>query len=201
MKSARRVAVFAVVASAFTARLLAAEAPSSWRIVRGEVRVVCPLTVGGSFEARTTSLSGTLDVAAAAPAALAGEIAVDLKTLDTGIGLRNEHMRTQYLEVGKGQGFDTAALSDVHLLDLGGDAGQGRTRFTGTLLLHGTKRPIAGQADIRREGAAARVDASFPVVPAEYGIASPRYLGVGVKDAVQVKVSLTAAPAASSGSR
>jgi len=131
----------------------------------------------------------------------AGEIAVDLKTLDTGIGLRNEHMRTQYLEVGKGQGFDTAALSDVHLLDLGGDAGQGRTRFTGTLLLHGTKRPIAGQADIRREGAAARVDASFPVVPAEYGIASPRYLGVGVKDAVQVKVSLTAAPAASSGSR
>lgn len=37
--------------------------------------------------------------------------------------------------------------------------------------------------------------ASFPVRIDDYGIAPPRYLGVGVRNEVQVKVSLVAAPA------
>ena len=41
-----------------------------------------------------------------------------------------------------------------------------------------------------------RVEAAFPVTLADYGIAKPRYLGVGVKDEVEVKVSLVAVPAA-----
>ena len=40
-----------------------------------------------------------------------------------------------------------------------------------------------------------RVEATFPVTLPDYGIAKPRYLGVGVKDEVGVKVSLVAVPA------
>jgi polyisoprenoid-binding protein YceI len=198
---ARALFAAAAAGAVLAGRLLAADGPPAWRIARADVRVVCPLTVGGSFEARTSSLTGALGPPAGSPMTLGGEVAVDLKTLDTGIGLRNEHMRTEYLEVGKGQGFDTAVLSDIRLGDATSEGFQGRTRFTGTLLLHGTKKEIAGQADIRREGAGTRADASFPVVLADFGIATPRYLGVGVKNEVQVKVSLVAAPAPASGPR
>ncbi len=170
---------------------------STWRVAHGEVHVLCPLTLGGSFEAKTTSLTGALTLASAGPAVMAGSLAVDLRTLDTGIGLRNEHLRNAYLEVGKGQGFDAAVLSDI---DLGGvpETFRGRTRFTAELLLHGVKKAVGGQAEVRREGPAVRVDASFPVTLADFGIAKPQYLGVGVKNDVQVRAALVATAAAES---
>src|SRR5262249_12314829 len=106
----------------------AAQASASWRVAHGEVRVTWPLPGGGSFEARTSAISGTLALASPSPAALSGEIAVDLKTLETGIALRNEHLRDKYLETGKGDGFETAVLSDIRLPDADA-AVQGKTRF------------------------------------------------------------------------
>jgi polyisoprenoid-binding protein YceI len=155
--------------------------------------------VGGSFEGRTGSIAGTLSAAPDKPAAFAGALSVDLRTLDTGIGLRDDHMRNEYLEVGKGEGFASAVLSDIEVANIGANGGKGR--FTGTLLLHGVRKPVSGQADIRREGTSVRVDAGFPVTLADYGIREPRYLGVGVKDVVQVKVSLTATPGSAAASR
>jgi polyisoprenoid-binding protein YceI len=172
-------------------RLLAAEA--SWRVVRGAVRVVCPMTVGGSFEARTDAIRGT--VTAGAPgAAFGGDLSVDLGTLDTGIGLRNDHLRNRYLEVGRGQGFERAVLSGIRLGDADPQGFQGKTPFTGTFLLHGTTRPVAGQATVSREGSTVRVEASFPVKVSDFGIEKPQYLGVGVQDQVKVVVSLAAEP-------
>ena len=57
-------------------------------------------------------------------------------------------------------------------------------------------KDVAGQAEIRREGSSVRVEASFAVVLADHGIPKPQYLGVGVKNQVQVKVSFVATPAA-----
>ena len=165
---------------------------AAWSVSSGEVAVVCPLTVGGSFEAKTRSVSGQLSVDPARPSRLVGEIAVDLKTLDTGIGLRNTHMRDNYLEVGKGEGFERAVLSEI---EMKGDAATvtGATTFTATLLVHGTRKPVSGQARIARAGADVRVDASFPVNLPDFGIPEPRYLGVGVRDQVQVKVKFGSA--------
>jgi polyisoprenoid-binding protein YceI len=170
-----------------------AETPS-YRIVRGEIRVVCPLTVGGLFETKTTAISGTVSPETAPPGALGGEIRVDLSSLDTGIELRNTHLREKHLEVARGAEFAVAVLSAVHLAKAEAPTFRGLTPFTGTLLLHGTRRPVAGQADIHAEGNDVRVVASFPVRLDAYGIAPPRYLGVGVKNEVQVKVSLVATP-------
>lgn len=173
---------------------LAAQSPAvagaqagAWRVGIGEIVVTLPLTVGGSFEARTRSLSGQLAVDPAQPSRLTGEVVVDLKTLDTGIGLRNTHMRDNYLEVGRGDGFDRAVLSEI-VLKGEAAAAAGATTFTATLLVHGTRKPVSGQVRIARTGADVRVDASFPVNLPDFGIPEPRYLGVGVKDQVQVKV-------------
>jgi polyisoprenoid-binding protein YceI len=175
-----------------------AEENPSWRVAQGEVRVVCPMTIGGSFEAKTLSLAGTLVVTTGRPAAFTGELSVDLRSLDSGIGLRNDHLRDEYLEVGKGEGFDKAVLSGIHLGDADAETFQGRTRFSGNFALHGAKQPIAGQAEIRRDPAGVHVEASFPVTLADYGISKPQYLGVGVKGVVQVRVSLVATPLATS---
>jgi len=184
--------VFTVAAVAAAAS--ADDVGSAWQVARGDVRVVCPMTVGGSFEAKTSSLSGTLTLTAPHPATFSGTLSVDLRSLDTGIGLRNEHLRGNYLEVGKGSGYEQAVLSDIRL---DGDAAvQGRTGFSGKLQLHGTTRDVKGQAEVHRDGSSVRVDASFPVSVSDYGIPKPQYLGVGVRNEVQVKVSLVATPAA-----
>jgi hypothetical protein len=55
-----------------------AETPR-WRATEGEVRVICPLTVGGSFEARTAALGGVLAVAAAEPSGVGVKDEIEVK--------------------------------------------------------------------------------------------------------------------------
>ena len=191
-RSALACALTLAMSTASMAPVAVGAQSATWRITSGELVVLCPLTVGGSFEARTGSVSGQLAADSAQASRLTGEIAVDLKTLDTGIGLRNTHMRENYLEVGKGEGFERAVLSEIVVK---GDAATvtGATTFTATLLVHGTRKPVSGQARIARTGADVRVEASFPVSLPDFGIPEPRYLGVGVRDQVHVKVKLGSA--------
>jgi len=172
---------------------VAAEAPS-WRIERGDVHILVPLKPGGAFSATTPSLSGTLILEPAKPARLTGEISMDLATIDTGISLRNQHLREKYLEVAKGKGFDRAVLSEIHLKDVDGEAFEGRTAFTGVLLLHGVKHPVEGSAEIHRDGSGRRVRAEFPIILTDFAVTPPEYLGVGVGSKLLVKVSLMAIP-------
>jgi polyisoprenoid-binding protein YceI len=162
---------------------------ATWQVSRADVRVVCPLTVGGSFEAETSALAGALPPAGSS---LTGELSVDLPSLDTGIGLRNDHLRDTYLEVGRGPAFATAHLGEIRVAAPDLSAFRGRTTFTGSLSLHGATKPVAGTVEVEAEGRVAHVKASFPILLTDFGIAQPRYLGVGVTDAIRVNVRLTA---------
>ena len=168
-----------------------AEGPS-WRLGGADVRIVVPVKPGGAFEAKTASLSGTLTLGTSKPVLLKGEISVDLATIDTGIGLRNQHLREKYLEISRGRGFDRAVLSEIRLDQAEGEDFQGRTGFAARLLLHGVSRDVAGTGEIRREGSETRVDASFPLTLTDFGIEPPQYMGVGVSNKVSVKVSFAA---------
>jgi len=163
--------------------------PGTWRVEQAAVRVICPITIGGSFEAKTTALSGSVTAGGSGSPAFDGSLTVNLRTLDTGIGLRNEHLRENYLEVGKGAGFDTATLSEIELNGVNPHTPEGKGSFTGVLSLHGVSKPVTGAVDIRQSGTGLRVKASFPVQLSDYSIRPPRYLGVGVKDVVQVEVA------------
>jgi len=161
--------------------------PLVWTATSGEVRVTCPLTIGGSFEARTTALTGSVS-AGAGSASLDGELSVDLKTLDTGIGLRNRHMLDNYLEVQKGGDFEVAAVSQIDLGTLQSGIADGTRPFTARLHLHGTTQAVSGTAKLITHGSSVRVEASFPIRISDYGIAEPRHLGVGVKNEIAVHV-------------
>ena len=166
--------------------------PAGWTVSTGAIRVTCPLTVGGSFDANTTSLIGKVVVDAAGT--LSGELSVDLSTLDTGISLRNEHMRDNYLEIGKGRDYERAVLSSIVAGDLSGELTEGARPFTARLLVHGTTRPVSGRVTLKRQGTGIRVHPSFPVRLSEHGIPDPRYLGVGVGKDVTVRAVFVANP-------
>ena len=169
-------------------------AAESWTVASGEVQVRCRLTVGGSFDAVTPDISGSLQQTAPDAASFAGELRVNLATLDTGIGLRNEHLRATYLETERGPDFGQAVLSGIELdaaLPVG--AGRHETRFSGTLWLHGVERPVEGEAELRRRDGRMQVEAAFSLSLEAFGIPPPRYLGIGVRDAIRVTVRFEAA--------
>lgn len=161
---------------------------AEWTAKSGDVRVVCPLTIGGSFEAKTTALTGSLRPTEPAE----GQFVVDLDTLDTGIGLRTNHLRRTYLETDKGAEYAHAVLSRIRLDGVSTETLTGRGAFSGMLRLHGVEKPVSGQVELQRSGSSVRVRAVFPVVLAQFDIQKPQYLGVGVKDEVVVHATFDA---------
>src|SRR5262245_30235560 len=164
----------------------------TYRITTAGVTVMCPLTVGGCFEARTSAAVGDLTLVDAS-GAVSGAVQVDLATLQTGIGLRDRHMKDKYLEIGRGDAFTTARLEEIRIER----AEEGSMPFHGKLTLHGQQHTISGMADLQGQQAVGRmcVRARFPISLAAFGIQPPRYLGVGVRDEVQVQVQFTAVSA------
>ena len=160
-----------------------------YKVSGGNVTVVCPLTVGGGFEAKTQAVSGEVSLAADQPGSLGGALSVDLRTLTTGIGMRDRHMRDNYLEVGNGPEFEKATIEDIKIEKL-----DGKTTFNGTLVLHGERRPVTGSATLERKDGGYKVQAEFPVRVSEYKITKPTYLGVGVQDEIRIKIALTVEP-------
>lgn len=179
----------AIAFCAVSALSVSAHAEDQFRIASGDVTVVCPMTIGGSFEAKTSALAGS--VTPANGGALAGALTVDLINLDTGISLRNRHLRNNYLEVQKGPDYSVAKLENIKVEKL-----PGKTTFRGTLMLHGQQREVSGTADVQQDGKGYRVQATFPLQISAFQIPEPTYLGVGVKNEITIQVNLVAVPAA-----
>ena len=192
---AAMVAAVLTVAANDTAVAQSPSAPAAWTVSSGDVRVRCRMTVGGSFDAITSSLVGTLRAGPPGTIGIDGELRVDLAALDTGIGLRNDHLRGSYLEVERGPAFRHAVLSGVALREpLPDGDGRHETAFTGTLVLHGVEREVEGEAALRRRDGRLRVEATLSLSLEAFDIPPPRYLGVGVRDEVRVTVAFDASP-------
>jgi len=179
------IGVFAI--ALMTIAAAPAGASDAYKVSSGEITVMCPLTVGGSFEAKTKNLSGDVTPASDEQGAVRGALKVELQTLETGIGIRDRHMKNNYLEVEKGPGFATATIEDIRVEKL-----EGKTVFTAMLSLHGQKKKVSGAAELQQKDGKIRVQAQFPVKVSEFEIPAPTYLGVGVRDEIQIKVSLLA---------
>jgi len=190
-----RVVLLQLVAGAALA-LCSVPAPAQeggpWRVDEGEILVLVPLKPGGAFEAKTSSVSGELTPGTSRPLALAGELTSELATLETGISLRDRHLRERYLEVERGPGFDRAVLSEIVLENADDSGFRGPTGFTGMLLLHGVTRAVEGKGEIRTAGPGVRVEASFSLTLTDFAIEPPQYMGVGVTNKVAVRVSFEA---------
>jgi polyisoprenoid-binding protein YceI len=146
------------------------------------------MTVGGSFEAKTPALTGDVVVGPLRPAALSGDLSVDLRTLDTGIGLRNRHMRG-YLDVTHFPEAELHVASRAVAFPSPGKTVESDTR--GTFTLHGISRPCSihyrveqGQPGEYRVHGTTRIDIR------DFGIEVPAW-GVRVDPSVGIQVDFT----------
>jgi polyisoprenoid-binding protein YceI len=187
-----RCVLLVAVAFAATTATSGAERSATYR-VSGEVTVTCPLTVGGRFEARTRNINGELGPVSNQSGIVPGALYIELQTLETGIGLRDRHLRTNYLQIEKGPDFAVAKLEGIHIEKL-----TGKTAFSADLALHGQRKQISGTAELQWRHDRIRVHAQFPLKISDFQIDSPSYLGIGVRDDIAVDVTLTAVPATTS---
>lgn len=104
---------------------------------------------------------------------IAQGIVVDLKSLSTGMGLRDDHMKNKYLEVSK---FPEAVLTVGK-----GKGGNG----IGKIKIRGVEKDIKGTYKQLNDK---EVEAKFDLNLPDYNITGIRYLGVGVKDTVSLRV-------------
>jgi polyisoprenoid-binding protein YceI len=122
-----------------------------------------------------------------------GSLSFELDTLDTGIKLRNQHMKEKYLETAK---YSKATLTITKLSIP--DAIKGETAkfdklpFEGTLSLHGVEKPITGNAKVERNGKLLNVDADLALKISDYGIATPGFAGITMAEDVKILVRFSA---------
>jgi polyisoprenoid-binding protein YceI len=148
-----------------------------------------------TVEGKTNQVSGSVVVD---PADLAAgcevEVTVDLASLDTGIGKRNQHMRENHLETDRFPQavFRADSLSGAPALLAAGAP----VPFTlvGDFSLHGVTHRIAVPATVTlsADGMALAVTAAFTVKLADYSIARPQFLVMKLDELQQVSVALTA---------
>jgi polyisoprenoid-binding protein YceI len=126
-------------------------------------------------------------------------VEVDLASLDTGIALRDKHMRENHLETAM---YPAAVFRGGAVLEpsgrrlLGGESL--RFRLAGTLLLHGVERDLVAQVDARLvdtpEGRALRGVTRFEVKLSDFDIARPRFLVLRLDEVQKILVEIRSAP-------
>ena len=118
------------------------------------------------------------------------KITVPLATLQTGIGLRDKHMREKYLQVDK---YPDAVLEVAwSSVKLPGDGQTGEGTAPGKMTIHGKTKDVQAKYRIVRTGNQYQVTGNVPLNLKDYDIDVPSYLGVTVQPDIETSVSFTA---------
>lgn len=113
-------------------------------------------------------------------------VAVPLTGLQTGIGLRDKHMKEKYLEVGKYPNAELKVARDALRFPAAG--GKVSADAQGDLTIHGHTKHVSFHYDAKAAGKGFDVDGTVHVKIPDYAIDVPNYLGVTVKPDVDVEV-------------
>jgi polyisoprenoid-binding protein YceI len=119
---------------------------------------------------------------------LSGKIKLEVKTLDSGIELRDKHMKEKYLEVQK---YPEAILTvkDLPALESGKDLNQ---EVQLPLYLHGVERMVKVNLQLKNHGEKYTGTASFSISLSDYKLDIPTYMGIKVADQVNLSVNFEA---------
>lgn len=187
--SSRSLAASLLVVGICRASLLGLLVPGAALAKLGEARqpsvVARTSATGGlAIEARTSELQVTEDDAGTVT------VTVPLARLDTGIALRNRHLREKYLETAA---YPSAELSVARSALAFPVDGQTVSRTApGTMKLHGVRRPVTFSYSAHRDGASSRVQGTVRLDIRDYGIVTPEFLLVKVNPIVDVSADFVA---------
>jgi len=127
----------------------------------------------GDFIAQTSDVTGFAEMVSPTEVK-ASNIKVNLKTLKTGMELRDDHAKNKYLEVAK--------YPEAILVSATGKDGKG----SGVLKFHGKENKVEGTYSLI--GGNKLLKAEFKIKLSQYGINEINYKGVGVDDEVKIEV-------------
>ncbi|MBF0315029.1 MAG: YceI family protein [Oligoflexia bacterium] len=144
------------------------------------------LTIKGTGAAPTGKLTISDEYAT-------GFFEFDLNSLDTGINLRDRHMKEKYLEVAKENGLyaKTSFLLNKLILPKQESFTLENIAFSGVLKLHGVEKNVSGVASkITRQKFNFTTHASLKIKLSDFKIAIPSYAGITVAEEVDVLVKI-----------
>jgi polyisoprenoid-binding protein YceI len=119
---------------------------------------------------------------------------LEVKSLVTGMNVRDEHMRRYIFTTQNGETPDVRFASEAS--SCSGVAGSEATcQVTGQLSIRGVARPFAIPLKVRANGGWFRAEGNAVVKLSDYGIAQPSQFGVKTADEVQLRFAFTAKPA------
>ena len=108
---------------------------------------------------------------------------VDLRTLDTGIGLRNRHMREDYLETDKypmtnfkGKIVYVQKVSDT----------ESKVTLDGNLFIHGVTKPMKINGNLFQVEGGYRVKAYFEILLTDYNIEIPKLMFMKISNTIKL---------------
>jgi polyisoprenoid-binding protein YceI len=115
-----------------------------------------------------------------------GSSTIQMDSFSTGIGLRDKHMKENYLESSK---FPDSSFT-YKKLALPKDITGENIPFEGTLKLHGIEKPITGLLKTEKKNSALILEHFFKIKTSDFGISTPKYMGVVMGEEVEIKVTL-----------
>lgn len=110
---------------------------------------------------------------------------VDLNSLDTGIGLRNRHMRENYLETDKYPlTYFRGVLVSVDTLD----QNRNTVIVDGTMFIHGVEHQKQVEGILVREGRRLRIRTEFDVKLSDYDIKIPSIMFYKIDETMKLEL-------------
>ncbi len=117
---------------------------------------------------------------------------VDLASLDTGIGLRNRHMRQNYLEV-QDHPYASFAGRIARVATLSG--GGARVTAAGDMSIHGVQREMELPCDVTPRGEGYRARCAFQVLLSDFDIEIPRVMFLKLANEIRLELDFSVVPA------
>jgi len=119
---------------------------------------------------------------------------VPMKTVSTGISMRDDHMNNEFVQVDKYPNVTlTLAKSAVQWPANAGDKTTGTA--SGTFNAHGVDQPASVTYTVKKTSTGYTVTGSFKFDASKHGIAIPSYMGVTVDPAMHAEVTVSLAGA------
>ena len=146
------------------------------------------IKIRGKLSGDKPPLSGVLRLDGAS---LSGSAVVLLDGFDTGMELRNRHMKEKYLETRKWPTTELV-LAKLTLPEscAVGDCVASGIPLEGSLSLHGSKQTVTGLVAIKKTGGQMEAGFEFKFPLSDFGIETPSFMGISVTQAVTVTVAV-----------
>lgn len=114
---------------------------------------------------------------------------VPMKSVKTGIDLRDEHMNEEYVQVA--QYPDAVLTVDKAAVQWGANLGEKKQgTVPGDFTIHGVTKPVQVQYTTQKSKTGFRVTGKFEFDVAQHGIKIPSYMGVTVDPKMRAEVQL-----------